>query len=565
MNNERTRGIALALVIGGAGLLAACGEDEKKGGTPCTDDSACEFGLVCGAGGQCEVLTCESSGDCLNGGQACVTVSGQKVCAAVECGCASCSLCPLGETCDNGQCGSGSTTQCTGPADCDANEICDNQVCRPCVGAECPTTDCTVDGCDSGFVCDDATKLCKPDTTGPVAACDACTSVDECGGTPWKCAPLISGNACLPGCATNDDCKTGWLCQAGNCTPSNFNCSTCMGEGCPAGNACNPSSGSCIAATAQCEACGNDWECGEGNACHQGKCVPRCDEGACAGGGQCVTSSNQIKVCDGACAGSCTPACAGATPHCVSGACVQCRNQGDCATDQTCSNGTCTGGTGNCTAPTPYLWNGACVECISNDHCGGLYCNSATNKCESDVCASCAAPYPACTQIGSDFYCVQCDTNDDCGVGGTCNPSTFACEGGTVTNNDPCASDADCDDGGVSGYNLVCDTSTGYCYDVAGSCDDVTAYCPGTLPSTGAPPKCMSILEAFGGGMGGGGLPDMGGATIPGFCSCEPLDPLGLTSTCQTGFCLNLSAIMALLGGGTPTGSDGAFCFSLGN
>ena len=541
MFGVRMRALALMVVIASAGSVTACGDDSAPSGTSCANDTACAFGQVCGDAGKCVVLPCTSTGDCLNGDQACVSVAGTSVCAAVECGCANCDQCPIGETCQHGICSTG-TTGCGGPSDCDANEVCENQACRPCVGDECPATeDCTTAGCDPDFHCDAATKACVPDSTSTATPCEACASVDECGGTPWKCAPLISGNACLPPCGNNDDCAT------------------CMGTGCDAGNACNPNSGACVAATAQCESCGNDWECGAGNACYQSKCVPRCDDGACADGGSCTTSSNNVEVCDGACSGGCTPACGGATPHCVSGACVQCRNVDDCSLGQTCSNGECTGGSENCQPPTPYVLGDQCVACISNDHCNGLFCNTSTHKCESDVCASCVDPYPACTQIGTDFYCVQCSTDEDCGLGGVCNQSTFACEGGTVTNTDPCTSDADCDDGGVSGYNLVCDTTTGYCYDTAGSCDDVTAYCPGTLPSTGAPPECLSILDAF----GGGGIPDMGGATIPGFCGCEPLDALGLTSTCQTGFCLDLGAILALLGGGTPGPSSGAFCFSL--
>lgn len=516
MFGVRMRAFALMMVIGSVGV-AACGDSSNPSGTTCANDTACTFGQVCGEAGKCVVLPCTSTGDCLNGDQACVSVAQVSVCAAVECGCANCDQCAVGETCQHGICGTG-TTGCGGPADCDANEVCENQACRPCVGDECPAIeDCTTAGCDPNFHCDTTTKACVPDSTSTATPCETCASVDECGGSPWKCAPLISGNACLPPCDNNDDCATGWLCQAGNCTPSNFNCATCMGTGCDAGNACNPNSGACVASTAQCESCGNDWECGAGNACYQSKCVPRCDDGACAGGGSCTTSSNNVEVCDGACSGGCTPACGGATPHCVTGACVQCRDQADCASDQTCSDGTCTGGAVNCQAPTPYVLGEECVACISNDHCNGLFCNTSTHKCESDVCASCVDPYPACTQIGTDFYCVQCDNDEDCGLGGLCNQSTFACEGGTVVNTDPCTADADCDDGGVSGYTLKCDTGTGYCYDTAGKCDGVTAFCPGT---DGAIHPCKSLLDLFG---AGGALPPeaTGGATIPGNCACS--------------------------------------------
>jgi hypothetical protein len=57
----------------------------------------------------------------------------------------------------------------------------------------------------------------------------------------------------------------------------------------------------------------------------------------------------------------------------------------------------------------------------------------------------------------------------------------------------------------------------------------------------------------------------MGGATIPGFCSCEGIDlPPVSESTCLSGSCIDLGAILALLGGGSGGSTGGSFCFSLG-
>lgn len=510
----------LALCCGAALAFAACGDDETNGAGSCSADTECAFGLICGPANTCVELTCSSTGDCLNGDQACVEVAGQDVCAAVECGCVNCDQCAVSLVCDEGVCVDPSTATCDGPEDCDPGEVCDGDTCRPCVGAECAPADCTTTGCDSGQVCDTVTKQCVPDNTSTAAACEPCADAEACGGAPWKCAPLISGNACLPPCSNNDGCPTGWLCQAGNCIPSNYDCESCMGTGCPSGSACNPNSGDCITATAQCESCGNDWECGAGHACNNDTCVPRCADGVCPAGGSCETSGNSIEVCAEACQAACTPACGGATPHCVAGACLECRNTGDCPQGQTCSGGACSGG-GDCAPPTPYLWNGVCVACTNNDHCNGLFCDAATNTCQSDACAACAAPYPACTQIGTDFYCVQCASDADC-TGGTCNLQTFACEGGVIVPGEPCETDADCDDGGVTGFNLKCyrnagSSADGLCYDAAGGCDDVTAFCPGT---DGQLHECKSILDTFG---GTSGLPPelLGGGTIPGNCACS--------------------------------------------
>src|SRR5690606_34926991 len=92
---ERMRRFAQIAGIAGvvAASLAACGDDNAQNSSACSEDSECDFGLICGAGGTCVELPCTSSGDCLNGGQACVSVSQASVCAAVECGCANCSAC----------------------------------------------------------------------------------------------------------------------------------------------------------------------------------------------------------------------------------------------------------------------------------------------------------------------------------------------------------------------------------------------------------------------------------------------------------------------------------------
>ncbi|MCB9731331.1 MAG: hypothetical protein H6745_01715 [Deltaproteobacteria bacterium] len=539
---------SLAVVMGGLALAGSgCGSEDKQA-VPCTSDDTCAYGQICAATGFCETLPCGTNADCLAGNQACIEVSSSQVCAVVECGCATCGQCPVGESCDNGQCvfeGGGNTCP-NGQTDCAVNQVCDNGSCRACQGTECPQSGCEETGCPTGQTCNTTSHQCETPQTQTAEACDTCANVEACGGTPWKCAPLVSGSSCLPGCADNDDCKTGWLCQGGNCVPSNFRCDGCMKDGCPSGQACNPNSNECIAAAAQCASCGNDWECGAGMACDNNECVPRCNAGTCPIGGSCKTSANQVEVCDNVCGASCDPACGGTTPICDAGTCVQCKLDTDCSAGQTCGAGGTCQGQQNCQAPTPIFWNGQCVQCTSNEHCGsGLFCNPQTNTCGSDVCSSCVDPYPACTQIGSDFYCVQCASDADCGLGGTCNQQTFACEGGTVTPTESCTSDADCDSGAQTGYVLHCDVASGYCYDESGGCDGVTAFCPG---SDGTVHKCSSILDLFGSIAGGGGIPLPGGTTIPGSCACSAFP----ASTCLGGSCLDLGFLLCMFGGTDP-------------
>lgn len=531
---------------------AACGSDSSSGSKACAKDDDCPTAYICDDG-RCAQHACTGNGDCLNGDQSCIEVSGgASFCSAVECGCANCAACPLGETCDNGTCAAATACGPTNP--CTGTDICDNGTCRACSGNEC-ASDCTVSGCPQGKTCNQSTKACE-DATTTVDACTSCTGQGDCP-TDWKCVPLASGQACLPPCNTTNDCETGFECQNKICVPSGGRCEGCLLSGCQEGQACNANTHVCGQAVASCGQCTADWECGAGSACKSGQCRERCDGSTCAGGGACTATTSNIQVCSEGCAATeCTPACSGATPICDAGKCVQCADNGDCDGGQTCdASGHCTGAL-NCTAPKPVEWNGTCVECTSNNDCNGQFCDMTNHVCSASQCASCAAPYPACVTIGSDSYCVQCATNEDCGVNGTCNTSTYACEGGTVTPTDKCTQDADCDDGSSTGFVLHCDKPTGLCYDEAGGCDDVTAFC---INSAGVQTECRSLLDMFGGGAGG--LPPelTGGGTIPGNCGCTCTGGVCIgPGDCrdQSWSCVDFASLLALIGGGTPTSSS---------
>jgi len=539
-----------------AASFAACGNDTAGGSKACTDDQDCPRGTVC-EDKLCGQLPCEGNGDCLNGDQACITVGQNDYCSAVECGCANCPTCPLGEVCDNGLCEAPSTCGPTAP--CGGTLICDEGTCRACVGAECPS-DCTVAGCPGGQTCNTTTKLCEG-TTVTTDACDACAGA----GCPqgWTCVPLASGQHCLPPCSSNNDCETGYECSNTICAPATGQCTGCYANPCGVGQACNANTGVCGQAVAECGSCVADWECGAGSACRGGQCHERCEGTTCPSGGTCVSTATGIQVCQDACQSSCTPSCSGATPICDGTRCVQCRNSGDCQGGQTCDgSGLCVGGP-SCQEPTPVLWNGQCVECTSNNDCPGQFCDIANHVCSDSRCASCAAPYPACVTIGQDSYCVQCSKNEDCGTGGTCSLSTYACEGGTVTPTEKCEQDSDCDAGASSGFTLTCHKPTGLCVDANGQCDDVTAFC---VNKSGQQVECRSLFDLFGGG-GGMSLPPelTGGGTLPGSCGCS-CDIPGVCigqGDCVVGSCVDFAALLALLGGGTPT-SSAPICMDLG-
>lgn len=255
----------------------------------------------------------------------------------------------------------------------------------------------------------------------------------------------------------------------------------------------------------------------------------------------------------------CDPTCGGATPFCKSSSCVQCLNDSHCEPGAKCNAaGNCQVENQGCLDPKPFFWEGKCVACLNNTHCATGYCAAATHTCEDSggVCSSCTGSYPACAEVGGEFFCVPCTDDSYCLSGCTCDTSSYTCEGNCDADTLKCKSDADCDPG-ITGFDLTCELSTGLCVDSSGGCDDITAFCKGGG-------KCVNILDAFGGA--GGGLPiplpgagDGGTPTLPGGCECDGLTELTSPpdkKVCgSSGLCFGFSALLG-------TGSD--FCTSSG-
>ncbi|MBI03219.1 MAG: hypothetical protein CL468_04215, partial [Acidimicrobiaceae bacterium] len=169
---------------------------------------------------------------------------------------------------------------------------------------------------------------------------------------------------------------------------------------------------------------------------------------------------------------------------------------------------------------------------------------------------------PACTQLGNERYCVQCVSDEDCGLGGTCDTVSLSCSGGFgLTPPEPCIQQSDCD-AGITDYDLKCDQQSGLCIDSKGKCDNVTAFCKGGG-------ECVDLMEVLTDGGGGQPIPGGmggGGATLPGYCECEGgggLEDLfggllgGGNEVCGDGICLALGDVLSFAGGGGGGGGGG--------
>ena len=554
---------------------------------------------------------CESISDC-DGTQTCDLVA--KVCVARECDDAAGKTCGAGKICKSFKCTIGIGGQ-------DATS-----------GEDGTTTDATVNDTATGT-----------DASGPKPtdkSCSACMEDSECG-SGFDCVLLVSGTKhCAKKCTASSDCGGGYSCQdvesgAKHCVTPTYECTGCLVDGCPSGQECNVKTAKCIEPKNICDSCNLDTDCGNGSRCVKlgaGKiCAPDCGAGqGCPANSQCVSlpapgggavcAYNAKNCCYGE---ACTSNCTDCKTACVAGTCVACTEDSDCgAAKCNLSNYTCITEQQCPPAEDPDKKifkkdTSECVECINDTHCAssskGPKCDVATNTCGASTqvgeCAVCGGAYPSCAQINGTWSCVECATDDECKAKGkgTCSATTYTCSGstggtGTGPATGTCKSDADCPADPNGTFTLMCDTSTGLCYDIDGKCDNVAAFCNaaqgsncklsgdllggigGAIPGGGGTTPAGNVGQCTCpvGGTGGSGTPSIKpecsalAALLPNLKNCDcAADPnsanckdlLGLGSCCTNatsggGGGLPFDpACLAGLTGGTNTGVTSASCF----
>jgi Cys-rich repeat protein len=601
--------LALGALMLAATSLGGCA-DEAGGAQPCTITADCTELAVC-VEGVCQAQGCDPANfgsECGAGG---VCTPGGK-CTKVQCDCIDCEPCAEGLTCFLGLCSTNNSTGCSGdtcldrPCTSDAN--CDTLVCHAgsgkckpagycdadgdCTSKHCDlssntcttgtpepdtTTGCTADSCPDGQVCNETSGECEEPAPNGNVLCSACPDGDsQCAGgdIPASCVAFGGAAYCLTECTTNDDCQTGYQCFAipgsgSRCIPGSGTCDKkCIQEGCDSGHVCEFDTGNCVPQLNACDNCTKDDYCGVGNRCvkfgpNDRRCVPQCGEGdECPSGSACTTEES-VKVCKptgaeccfgASCGGSCTD-CPPDKKGCVQGQCVECVTDSHCGPGKICNTEkhVCEGDVGpqncdNCTAPTPVCHPQLqkCVECLNSTHCGsGQICDPNTNTCTGDICAACSGQYPHCAEINGEKACVQCLVDGDCPSGAPC--KNYWCEGGPVVTTGNCQTEG-CPTS--SQFTLACDQSTGLCYDAAGQCDNITAFCDGASGS-----ECISIFDLIGGGGGAGvPLPDVGAF---GICTCRPPGAdIGCLLDPQGAVCLSKGACL----GGVECGGLSALC-----
>lgn len=486
---------------------------------------------------------------------ACGTPAGGT--AAVKQSCVAANDCPSGQVCTGGFC---AAKQCDTANPCATGKTCVSGTCVSLSGGDAgnsdtltfdtgTTTDVTTGGSDDVSTQPEDIQPGTDTTTDPLGKnCLTCTVDADCGDSAYQCVTLLNGNYCAKKCSTAGECPAAFTCDKAdskatnsNCLPPSYQCDGCLVTPCAKGESCVPSTGKCAVVKAQCDECVAQTDCAPGLKCVKlgasKVCAPTCDNnGPCPETSSCqkTTVGN---ICafssDTCCYGpSCTPAsgCSSCPTKCFGGACVDCLADGDCSGGKCDVNKHTCITSGPCTGSTPIkLANGQCVECANDTHCAssgvGPKCDLATNKCAastaSNECKACVDPFPGCVQLNGTWSCVECSTDADCAAkdAGTCNSTTYSCSGTTGTGTGPktgnCKADTDCVNAGTTTFTLACDTASGLCYDTAGKCDNIIAFCNASKGSNCVQPSSVGGLP--------GGLPLPGGTgTNPGegVCSC---------------------------------------------
>ena len=416
----------------------------------CTSDPECDDGLYCNG-----AETCDGAGDCQPG-------------TAVDCS-------GLNDQCNTGECDDGADacvaqsvtdgTSCDDGLYCNAGETCTGGTCGGGSPADCSS----LDGVCVAGTCNEASDQCEETPSNEGGTCsdgDACTSGETCqtgncqGGVDTDCSHL------------DDTCNTG------SCNPTSGLCEALPGN---EGGACDDglyctvldtcSTGTCTGTQRDCSA--------SGDACNEGTCnevtdaceaVPVPEGGACDDGLYCITGEScTAGTCSGGSALDCDD---GVT--CTSDSCDEAADACDnVPVDASCADGLYCNGAESCDGLLGCQ-AGTTVTCDDAVSCTVDSCNEATDSCDHTASDAACDDGLYCNgvetcdgllgcQAGLD---VDCDDGNPCTLD-SCNESTDSC--------DHTASDVACDDGLYCNGVETCDGLLGCQAGTTVTCDDAVS------------------------------------------------------------------------------------------
>jgi hypothetical protein len=183
------------------------------------------------------------------------------------------------------------TPRCSTGGSCDPGTQCifvvvnNDSFCIP-DSSTCLTTQCSTDGCPSGYSCDAASGRCY--RSGGRLPCQTCSYSYECGGYSDRCVLVDTVQICGSACGAGGTCPDGYQCQTAQ-TPTNETVHQCIPV-------------TYCETLLYCAACTRDEDCTGGHCATipSGKrCVPHCDlTGTCPTGASCTLyPADQSYVC----------------------------------------------------------------------------------------------------------------------------------------------------------------------------------------------------------------------------------------------------------------------------
>jgi hypothetical protein len=581
-----------------------CTDATRACATGCTSDADCADGVRC-VGGSCgpkrQGAVCSKDSECASG------FCTDGYCCNVAChgACVTCDQAGRVGTCwpiDVGQKDPHGVCKDDGAPSCGRTGTCDGVGGCALYPKEtmCLAAACAGDRLNGAGTCDGLGR-CRP------------PSVLDC--APYRCV----GDACVNRCATDDDCVSPTVCQAGSCgkRPRGQACSAgseCMSGFCVDGVCCDgacdgpcrscalPSAmGVCMSAPAgaadprhTCVAqaastCGTDGLCDGAGACRRYKpgtvcAAEHCEsnvftpESTCDATGHCVAPDAVTCVpfaCNGTrCFAQCT-----ADANCTSGnvctanSCGKkpigafCSADGECASS-VCAQGVCcaTACTGPCKSCALSGTMGQCSNVAKDapdptETCtdqGNATCGT-TGKCEAGACQK-YAQGTACKEGSCPATGTTLTPESVCDGAGQCvTPSAKSCfpfACGVAACDSTCASDADCAPSATCSSGSCGLKPIGAICAAGGECASGTCA-QGICCSTDCSGVCMSC--AVSGKQGTCSAVPVGGTDPTRTCADAGAASCGTTGLCDgAGACQRYAAGTVCVAGSCPVGTTTA-------
>ncbi len=527
---------ALSPTLSSSCATASCNEQTGKCQTVlASDGGACEDGDLCTAGTTCSSGKCQGTTAGCNDSNPCTT----DTCSAAN----GCTFVYNQNTCDDGNkctladtCSGGSCVNST-PLQCDDNDPCTADSCKPAVGCEktalnavpcndgntCTENDsCAAGVCKGGLLksCDDQNP-CTDDVCDPKTGCTSVANASTCDdGNGCTVGDTCQNKACKPGQAKS--CTDNQPCTTDGCNPTTGECTaTNNANPCDDANECtinDTCTGGLCKGAGNPSCCLKDADCDDGNACTKDVCnvaTGLCSkDSAAANGMACNADSNGCTSNDYCSNGSCivgpSVSCTGSEDACNTAACAStgfnsyncaktprstgtaCDDGLYCTTADKCNAaGKCIGGAAlDCTAQSGGCITGTCNESLKK--CDGAplpdntSCNADNSGCtQGDKCVAgnCVAGTPVvCSVPGDQCNAWSCQSTGATGYECTSayKPDGAACEDGLFcTTGDSCDGFGLCEGGGAKDCSSVADACN------TGACDEVAKACKKTAVTNG--------------------------------------------------------------------------------